>query len=214
MFRRIMSVFALAIMIVAGSSLPANAGTKDKTRVFDFASGAPVSSAFSMLDRGPDGVATKVRTRGIAGDAYTGWYVIFNAPGNCSDGVCGEDDIFNTDGSFNASQIEAARIAVVWSQAGAVANPAGRIKLDGGLAEGEVPGGVNQVVIGLEEDGALVPLGVVSSIEDTMVAEIHIVLQNHGPAHSDAALLDQQLTMFHGACNPECIDVQFAVHLP
>lgn len=41
-----------------------------------------------------------------------------------------------------------------------------------------------------------------------------IVLQNHGPAHSDAALLDEQLTMFRGACNPECTDVQFAVHLP
>ena len=55
---------------------------------------------------------------------------------------------------------------MVWAGAGAVANPAGRLKLDGFLGRGEVPDGPGQVVIGRGEDGALVPLGVVTGLED------------------------------------------------
>ncbi len=213
MFRRCLMAAAVAFLVLVGTAFPAAAAQKDKAQVFDFATGSAVTGAFSTLDRGTDGIASKVRTRGLAGHAYTLWYVIFNAPGNCS-GTCGEDDLFSTDGSFNAAQIEAARVSVIWGQAGSVANPAGRISLDGGLGEGEIPDGPNKLVIGRGEDGALVPLGVVSGLEDALAAEVHIVLQDHGPAHDDPELLQMQVTMFAGACNPECIDVQFAVHLP
>ena len=33
-------------------------------------------------------------------------------------------------------------------------------------------------------------------------------------AHADPELLERQLTSFQGACNPQCEDVQIAVHLP
>ena len=59
---------------------------------------------------------------------------------------------------FNAAQIAATRVSVVWAGAGAVANPAGRLKLDGALGTGEVPPGPGEVAIGRDEDGALVPL--------------------------------------------------------
>jgi hypothetical protein len=55
---------------------------------------------------------------------------------------------------------------VVWGSAGATANPAGRLKLDGALGAGELPHGPRQVVIGRAEDGALVPLGVVTGLEN------------------------------------------------
>jgi hypothetical protein len=97
----------------------------------------------------------------------------------------------------------------VWGNSGGVANSAGRISLDGGLAVGEV-GGPNQVVIGKASDGALVPVGVVTGLEDPS-AEIHLVVQDHGVAHSDPELLAQQTSSFQGACNPDCVDVQFTV---
>jgi hypothetical protein len=79
---------------------------------------------------------------------------------------------------------------------------------------GEVPDGQGQVAIGRGEDGALVPLGVVTGLEDSHRAVIVVVLQDHGTAHDDPELLNRQLTSFEGACNPTCEDVQFAVHVP
>jgi hypothetical protein len=70
------------------------------------------------------------------------------------------------------------------------------------------------VVIGRGEDGALVPLGVVTGLEDLHGAVIIAIVQDHGPAHADPELLARQLTSFQGACNPRCEDVQIAVHLP
>lgn len=68
-------------------------GTEDNVDVFEFGTGERVTGAFSTLDGTDEGMATKIRTRGNQGHALTLWYVIFNAPENCSDGVCGEDDV-------------------------------------------------------------------------------------------------------------------------
>jgi hypothetical protein len=167
-----------------------------------------------MLDRSDDAITSKMRTAATAGHAVTIWYVIFNVPENCNTGACGEDDIFvdgDPESGFNLTQINSARVSVVYGGDGDVVNRGGRVALDGGLAEGEVPTGSVPVVIGDPEDGALVP-GPVTGLEDAQTAEIHIVLQDHGPAHDDSELLEQQLTGFQTACNPECVDVQFAVH--
>ena len=61
------------------------------------------------------------------------------------------------------------------------------------------------------DDGALVP-GPVTGLKDAQTAEIHIVVQDHGTAHTDPDLLEQQLSGSQTACNPKCVDVQFAVH--
>lgn len=74
-----------------------------------------------MLDRTDQRIATKVRTRARAGHAYTLWYVIFNAPESCSDGLCGDDDVFTDPSDHsagpNAPQIAATRASVVWAGA-------------------------------------------------------------------------------------------------
>lgn len=186
-------------------------GTKDKQPVFDFESGEQITGAFAMVDRSSDGVTSKIRTSVNGGHAFTVWYVIFNNPSACAGGACGEDDIFNPDGTFNVGQIEATRLSVVWGNSSGVSNPAGRISLDGGLAVGEVPGGPGQVLIGTTEDNAIFDLGVTTGLE-TPDAEIHLVIQDHGAAHADPELLEQQTSSFMGACNPDCFDVQFSVH--
>lgn len=218
------SIGLVAVALIAWSQA-ASAAPKDKVDVLDQTTiddstrePEPVAGAFSMLERADEGITTQVRTRVRPGHAHTLWYAIFNAPENCSDGVCGDDDIFidpsDHSAGFNAAQIEATRASVVWGSAGAVANAAGRLKLDGALGKGVVPDGPNQVVIGRGEDGALVPLGVVTGLEDPHGAAIIVVLQDHGAAHDDPELLERQLTSFRGACNPECEDVQVAPHVP
>ena len=219
------SLVGLVAVALIASSQATSAAPKDKVDVLDAATlddparePEPVTGAFSMLERADQGITTKVRTRARAGHAHTLWYVIFNAPERCSDGVCGDDDVFldlsDHSAGFNAAQIAATRASVLWGSAGAVANPAGRLKLDGAQATGGVPGGSGQVVIGRGQDGALVPLGVVTGLEDPNGAVIIVVLQDHGAAHTDPESLERQLTSFQGACNPACEDVQIAVHVP
>ncbi|HWI05959.1 MAG TPA: hypothetical protein VNT54_00410 [Solirubrobacteraceae bacterium] len=212
------SIFGMIAVAAIAWSQAASAAPKDKAGVVDAVSQEQVGAAFSMLGRTASGITTKVRTRVRPGRAHTLWYVIFNAPEHCSDAVCGQDDIFadprNHAAGFNAAQIPATRASVVSGSAGAVSNGSGRLKLDGGLAVGEVPAGPKRVVIGRGADGALVPLGVVTGLEDAARAVIIVVLQDHGRAHRDPALLQQQLTSFEGACNPVCADAQFAVHAP
>jgi hypothetical protein len=213
---RVLGVVAGASLAASLTSPAALAAPVDKQPLHEFATGEPVVGAFSMLDRGDDAVTSRIRTAATPGHALTIWYVVFNLPGSCSDGVCGEDDIFvggDPAQGFDLDRIQAARVSVVYGGDGAVANPAGRVALDGGLAEGEVPTGDAQIVIGHPDDGAMVP-GPVTGLEDAQAAEVHVVLQDHGPAHEDPTLLTSQLSGFQTACNPVCADVQFAVHQP
>lgn len=223
------TLLLVAVLLLAVVPQVAVAGQPDKQPLHDFDSQQPLTGTFSMLERGDDEVATRIRTTGSPGHALTIWYVLFNAPEHCNTGACGEDDLFvggDPKNGFNTAQIEAARISVVFGGDGDVINPGGRVALDGGLAEGEVPSGPAQVVIGLDADGALarqeVTGAVTTGLEDAQATEIHIVLQDHGPAHEDPELLESQLTGFRTACNPtpasddppegSCDDVQFAVH--
>lgn len=212
--RALGAVAGLAIAAVPVSA--AQALPKDMQPLHTFATGEPLTGTFSTLTRTDESVATRIRTAGTPGNALTIWYVVFNEPDKCNGGACGEDDLFiggDATQGFNFDQIEAARISVVYGGDGDVINPGGRIALDGSLTEREIPAGNAQIVIGQPGDGAMVP-GPVTGLEDAQAAEVHVVLQNHGVAHEDPALLDAQLTGFRTACNPVCEDVQFAVHLP
>lgn len=210
----VVGVLFLALVVAGMTPHAASAAPPDKQPLRSFETQEQLG--FSMLHRGGGAVMTRIRTAATPGHAVTVWYVIFNAPEMCSGGVCGEDDVFidaDPTAGFNVAQIEAARISVVYGGDGDVVNPGGRVALDGGLAEGQVPSGSVPVVIGDPDDGALVP-GPVTGLEDARAAEIHVVLQDHGTAHTDPITLEQQLSGFQTACNPMCVDVQFAVHVP
>lgn len=209
---------ALLALLMLAVAAPASlaAAVPDKQDLYDFATGEKIQAGFSMTTRGEDAISTRIRTTATPGHAVTVWYVIFNTPEACLGGVCTPYDLF-VDGDmangFNFEQINATRASVLYGGDGDVVNAGGRLALDASLAVGEVPTGSVPVAIGDVADGALVP-GPVTGLEDAQAAEVHIVLQDHGQAHTDAAQLESQLTGFMTECNPDCVDVQFAVHLP
>ncbi len=210
------AALTMGVLTATVTTPAAIAETKDKQPLYEFATGEPVVGAFSKLDRGDGAFASQIRTSASPGHAVTIWYVIFNAPQNCSDGQCGEDDIFvngDPNRGFDFVQIHRTRVSVVYGGDGTVANPGTRVQLDGGIAEGEIPDGEAQIVIGHPVDGAMVP-GPVTGLEDAQAAELHVVLQDHGKAHDDPDKRESQLTGFQTECNPDCEDIQFAVHLP
>ena len=64
---------------------------------------AVVEDAEAILVRMHHGLSMTISTTGLEpGNVYTIWWVIFNAPENCSDSVCGPDDVFlmNDEGQF------------------------------------------------------------------------------------------------------------------
>lgn len=222
-FKAVVAVVSLSAMAALVTPSVAEASHRDidiqpLREIVGFRTGDIVIPSASVFERTDDGVKTEVFTRATPGNAYTLWYLVFNAPENCIDG-CGRHNIFTPEGAFNEAQIEAARISVVWAGAGDVADRAGFLRLSGSLAEGDFPDGPQQVVVGRAEDNAFAPVDApVTGIEDVSTAEIHIVARAHGPASEDADELERQLSQF-AACNPSglpltCVDAQTAGHRP
>ena len=129
--------------------------------------------------------------------AVTTWIVVINYPEACSSVPCSEADIF---GALPANPTKA---TVCYLTGQAVHDSAeGRAIFAGRLAEGSnygcfFPGDAN-------------PYG----LRDAMRAEIHLVLQLHGPVHRQArGGRELQVSYFNAECNPDCEDVQFAIHV-
>ncbi|MGH9136428.1 MAG: hypothetical protein ACRD0G_05180, partial [Acidimicrobiales bacterium] len=137
---------------------------------------------------------------------------VFNQPANCSDGACGEDDIFidgDPTAGFNEDGIAAADIVVGYA-GGTISSDDGEIRYIARLDVG-TPG-----YDSLFGEGAV--------LKDAAAAEIHLITRSHGPVI--AGLEDVQTTSFAGGCETdllppevadaegECSDLQFAVHQP
>ena len=52
------------------------------------------------------------------------------------------------------------------------------------------------------------------ALKDSMAAEIHLIIQVHGEPLELGYGKEDQLTYNQGGCNPDCVDVQFAIFLP
>ena len=196
------------------------AAVRDKAPLQFFADGSAAGGKSTLVRDGDAGTVTsKISAKNLSpGAVYTYWYVIFNNPELCSDGLCGEDDIFiggNPENGPNVAQIEAVGIAALGGN-GEIANRGGNATFTGGLIEGTT-GGLN-VLLG---PGGLIDLGPgMLRVGNAMTAEIHIVLRNHGPPLTGADLWEQ-LNTFVGNCigfdadgTFQCMDEQFAIHLP
>jgi hypothetical protein len=191
--KKVRIVFALAAVMALVFAIPANAGARDKAGMININGTDPVRGHIS-IDRGAESVDVNAHLRGLnPGHAFTVWAVIWNDPGECDAGGCGEDNL-GVDGNV-----------VIFSGIGGVASGGGNLNASGTLPEdggdGPIPGGVT----------------------NTEGAEIHFVVQDHGPASDNAADLLLQTTTFEGGCGdgapptapPEtCVDVQAAVFLP
>ncbi len=135
--------------------------------------------------------------------AVTNWLVVVNNPAACSNAPCSEADIFGSipavptgDPSENPTK------ASVCFLTGQVVGWDGKATFAGRVAEGQgyacfFPGDPD-------------PYG----LRDSMNAEIHVVVQEHGQGLPSGAGLEEQVAYFQGACNPNCSDTQFAIHVP
>ena len=124
----------------------------------------------------------------INGDSYTMWAVIFNAPENCSGGVCNMEDVINPGPAETA----------LFYMGGTRVPPNGAFVLGGAVPENSSYGSE--------------PFPT-TMLYDSQTAEVHLVLRSHGKYLPGVA--DTQVTTALGGCvTQDCEDVQFAVFLP
>jgi hypothetical protein len=202
----IIGAFLVGTLAVGGISLAGagTASTTDTQGMMNFADGSAVDGE-SHLTRTDNDVFVLVEGEGlVAGDAHTLWFIVFNQPANCSD-ECGENDIFNEDGTLYEESVEAAEIGI-GNATGNIARADGTIELGGHLVTNGGPAG-HQILFpaGLVGDSLLTVGG-----DD---AEVHVILQSHGNARGGKKLLEQ-LSMVDANCTPTCADLQAAVHTP
>ena len=174
--------------------------------------GPMVEGAESTLVRMEHGLyATFSAVELEPGDAFTLWWIIFNKPENCSDGVCGQNDAFIFDANDEP-----------------VLNDDGsrQWNFPAHAATGFAIGGASGTVVdtdGTAEFRAHLPIGDANEFDfgpgllEPFAAEVHLVIRTHGQVIP--GLLHVQLNSPWGGC-PEgwpkdpCGDVQIAIHNP
>jgi len=225
----LLSILTGAVNAFAQSSETAPEPTVQTSAVRRFADAAQVDDAHASLARYDNGVKIALATNDLVpGEMYTVWWVIFNAPENCSGGVCDADDVFemysagiprDADGNINFREWEARR----WSVAAEVVRDAygNRILNTDGIAVANI-----SVVLASRSVTADGTLAISASMAEGMTpgaafgpglmdaqnAEIHLVVSTHGTA--DAEMFASQLTAFQNGCDSmdtgSCEDVQYA----
>jgi hypothetical protein len=202
---------ALAPFLVVAQDESMAEPVVQNSMVHRFADMSEVAGGFAHLTRFENGVTMAVSTNDLVeGDVYTVWWVIFNAPENCSDGVCNVDDVLivqdgivprDEDGNrlMNMEGIAAANVSIQHAAGGYAED--GTLHTSASLGIGDVPG----IIIG-------------PGLLDAQNAEIHLVIRTHGPATGDSGIFADQISTFGGGCEPmdalPCDDVQFAVFTP
>lgn len=183
--------------VAANGAAPSTAGgaRRDVTQVFWLSNRTTVPGSAATLVRNASGVTMTLQTSGLPAGAYTTWWVIFNNPAACSNGVCGEDDLpaFGGAPAVNASVVFAT---------GHVVSENGTANFGAWLGVGET-------------DGALFGPGLVN----VYGAEIHNVVRSHGEVLP--AFMPSQISSFNGGCPAgtppgpnSCFNVQGAIHKP
>jgi hypothetical protein len=201
-----MMAVALVVMMIGGAAVAGHlqASTTDVQGTSWFADGSDAGGKSILTRTDTMVVATVEAANLVPGDAHTLWFVVFNAPGSCTDGECGEDDIFLPDGNLNEAGIIAAQIGI-GNATGNVAKANGTVEFGAVLRQG-----VN------DDHQVLFPAGFAGAsllTADPDDAEVHVIVQTHGQARGGSQLA-MQLAYVEAACTPLCGDIQFAVHTP
>lgn len=155
----------------------------------------------TFLTRLDESMLVSAEVQGLTpGDAITFWWVVWNNPAGCSDGICGDDE-FNpgNEGLLQTSQ------AVVGNASGNLVKSNGTLEFGAVLRKNTNDD--HQVLFGA---GFASPFLLTVDPED---AEVHLVVQKHGQGRGGEKLREQ-LTYFEANCTPSCADVQFSVHPP
>jgi hypothetical protein len=213
MNRKLLTIVLVQLAALALSiAVSAQEDGSSSAPVQSFADGSALDGSWSIVNRLENGLSMALHTSNLVpGDAYTVWWVIFNAPEKCTDGVCNEDDLFVIDAATSSIAID--------EYGQRVMDPAGlenaNISIQyatGGLVDAEGNGNFAAAVGVGNVPGVIAGPGLI----DPQTAEVHLVVRSHGPVIADA--LDAQIMAFGGGCEPAdappCADVQFAMHLP
>ena len=202
----VVGLLAGALAAIGSVSARGNAAASDTSPVMDFQDhgGVIVMNAkqrgTSDLVRTVDGVGMNIDTTDLPVGAYTVWWAIFNSPGACSDGECGENDVLPPNVNPDAE------VSVLWATGGIVGpDRMGHFSARLGVGVDGAPGVI------LWGDGVTNPLA----------AEIHLIVRYHGPASfGDAAQLGAELTTVGASCSGDdtegfpCYEPQVSVHTP
>jgi hypothetical protein len=170
-------------------------------KVTVFGGSTVIPAAGSTVMRNNDGIYWNISTSSLpVGEAVTLWVAIFNNPSYCDQTVpgCAPSDLNNllVQGSLQYA-------------GGAVVGVNGRADFSGYLGLNDntgyfiLPGFTNMPN---PAPGLFNPKG----------ADIHLVIRKHGPASSDPATLQAQLSGFTGGCNVPgaCANIQASIHEP
>jgi hypothetical protein len=209
-FTILTGLLALLLMVIGAGAQEAGGPITTDAAVYRASDGSAIENSGSRLIRFDNGVTATISTSDLETESvYTVWWVVFNEPQNCNNGMCSMDDIFilNEDGSIqrddagnrvlNMEAIEAAAISV--QHAGGNYSLDGSLTTSASLGLGSVPG----IVFG-------------PGLLDAHKAEVHLVVRTHGATID--GLYHEQLSTFGGGCEPmdaaPCDDVQYTIHLP
>lgn len=131
-----------------------------------------VAGASGSVVRTDNGVSYKINTSGLVpGNAYTVWLVVINNPGFCAGSPCTAGEILN-----------AASNSQVTYGGGHVAGGSGKGTFAGHVSEGALSGWL--------PDRALI---------DARTADIHLVLNDHGPALPE--FMPGMIKTYRGGCS-------------
>jgi len=161
--------------------------TFQASEAYVFGTATAVAGAGTLL-RSSNAVDLRVAMAGLDQNAmYTLWWIIFNNPEECMAGtapaLCGEPDL----------GVEAVNPGVR-NAAGYMTGADGTMNLTSRLLAGSPVAGSAAAGFGM--------------LEDSVGAEVHIVIQAHGDPMLESVGI--QMTVPGGACNPDCED-QFAI---
>jgi hypothetical protein len=200
----IFGALVMALSLVTGASAQKDSSGNVKTsikKVTVFGSSTVIPAAGSTVSRNNDGVYWNISTSSLTpGEVVTLWVAFFNYPSYCDQTVpgCTPSDLNNpaVQGSLQYG-------------GGAIVDASGRADFSGYLAIGDNTGayvGPPFTTIPNPASGLLNPKG----------ADIHLVIRRHGPASTDPAILQAQLSSFGGGCSVAgaCANIQASVHEP
>lgn len=191
----LLSLLMAVMVVVSGLSVAVASGPAQRytTVVYDISDMnniTPIPGSSAQLVTNDQGATLQVNTSELPpGHALTVWWVIFNYPENCTDGICGLDDAFPPPGN---------------TAAGASVS----------FAAGHVIGGDGQgnfgAHISVGGDAAPWEFGLLHP----RTAEFHFVLRDHGPAIP--GLVHEQIRTATAGCNNfppftgeyTCVDIQ------
>jgi len=131
--------------------------------------------------------------------AVTNWLVVINYPEACASSPCTEADIFGLAPDANPTK------ATVCYLTGQVVSKDGKATFAGALGEDDS----SQCFFPGDADP--------HALKDSMRAEIHVIVQEHGAPMPLGYGLEDQLTKNQGGCDddpdtPDCPDTQYAIH--